>query len=150
LAYRTPIGEPILIGLLILQVITGLTIGTDAFPHRASVEYLIQMACSLYIVMFLGSHVLAVAVQGRQLLNHGPDFTYASPGPDGLLSTAGGVALAPYYCLAVIAFFAHLSRPSRLQLTRVADSDAARRSTHALVGAGGLIAIGSLSASVPR
>jgi hypothetical protein len=35
LAYRTPVTEPILIGLLILQVITGLAMATQAFTRRA-------------------------------------------------------------------------------------------------------------------
>jgi hypothetical protein len=140
LAYRTPAGEPILIGLLILQVITGLTMATDAFTRRASSEYLIHMACGLYFVVYLGSHTLAVAVIGRATLNHGPDFTFASSGAGGLLANPGGVSLAPYYFLAVVAFFTHLSRPLRLWVMRIANAGTARRSSYALVGARSLVA----------
>ena len=140
LAYRTPVAEPILVGLLILQVITGLTMGAEAFTRRGSAEYLIQLACGVYSVVFLGSHTLAIAVLGRELLNRGPDFTYASAGPGGLLSSPDGVFLAPYYCLSVMAFFTHLSRPLRLWVMRMASSGTARRSSYALVGIGGVVA----------
>jgi hypothetical protein len=98
------------------------------------------MACGLYFVVYLGSHTLAVAIIGRATLSHGPDFTFASAGAGGLLANPGGVSLAPYYFLAVVAFFTHLSRPLRLWVMRVANAGTARRSSYALVGAGSLVA----------
>ncbi|MCC7497608.1 MAG: hypothetical protein IT160_08535 [Bryobacterales bacterium] len=140
LAYRTPVAEPILIGLLILQVITGLAMALEAFTRRASVEYLIQLATGMYLAVFLGSHTTAVAVGGRQLLNQGPDFTFASAGVGGLLASPAGAALAPYYFLAVVAFFSHLARPLRLGVMRFAGGATARRCSYALTGVGIVVA----------
>ncbi len=146
LAYRTPIAEPILIVLLAMQVGSGLIMASDAFCRRASSEYLIQIACGLYFVIFIGSHTIAVAVLGRTLLNHGPDFTYASGGRGGLLASPGGVPLAPYYLLAVVTFFIHLSRPLRLWMIKIGKTRLARPSAYGLVSLGSVVAIALLVA----
>lgn len=109
--YRTSIAEPILIALLVLQFSTGLALAINNGAGRSNFDHLVQVAAGLVLGTFLISHVLAVVVLGRSLLNAGPDFTFASAGPGGVLASGQGAGLAPYYTLAVIALAAHLARP---------------------------------------
>lgn len=144
--YRTPVGEPVLIGLLVLQVVTGLMMASEALVRRAPAEYLIQTASGLYFALYIMSHTTATAYLGRLQLNHGPDFTYASAGPAGLLAILGGVQLAPYYLLGVLAFFVHLSRPLRVRMVRMGKTRLARPSSYALVSLGGVVGVALLIA----
>jgi len=146
LAYRTPIAEPILIAVLVLQIATGLMMAADTLVHRVSSENLIQIACGLYLVVFIASHTIAVAVLGRVQLNPGPDFTYASTGPRGLLANLGGVPLAPYYLLAVVTFFTHLSRPVRVWTVRIGKTRLALPGAYAVVSIGFVVAVALLIA----
>jgi hypothetical protein len=134
LAWRTPIAEPILIGLLATQVVTGLMLALDAAMGRSTFEHLCQITAGAFIAVFLMSHTLAVAVLGRDLLNRGPDFTFASAGPAGLFGSAQGAALFPYYGLGVVAVFVHLARPVRLYVMRKAGEAQARRAAAVLAG----------------
>jgi hypothetical protein len=112
--WRTPVGEPILIALLAIQMGTGLGLAVDVGAGRSTFEHLCQIAAGLLIAVFLTSHTFAVAVLGRGQLDRGPDFTFASAGPLGVLGSAQGATLFPYYGLAVLAVFVHLARPLRL------------------------------------
>jgi hypothetical protein len=134
--WRTPVAEPILIALLATQVLTGVMLALDATIGRSTFEHLCQVTAGAFIAVFLMSHTLAVAVLGRGLLDRGPDFTFASAGPGGLLGSAQGATLFPYYGLGVVAVFVHLARPLRLYLTRTAGEARARRAVTALVGVG--------------
>lgn len=136
LAWRTRIGEPILIALLATQLVTGLTLALDASIGRSTFEHLCQITAGLFIAVFLTSHTFAVAVLGRQLLNRGPAFTFASGGPGGLLASAQSATLFPYYGLAVVALFVHLARPLRLYLSRTIGPAQGRLAAGVLVGAG--------------
>lgn len=116
--WRTPVGEPILIALLALQMATGLALAVDVSAGRSTFEHVCQIAAGLLIAVFLTSHTFAVAVLGRVQLNRGPDFTFASAGPAGLLGSAQGATLFAYYGLAVVAVLVHLARPLRLLALR--------------------------------
>jgi hypothetical protein len=134
LVWRTRIAEPILIGLLATQVVTGLMLALDATIGRSTFEHLCQITAGAFIAVFLMSHTLAVAVLGRDLLNRGPDFTFASAGPAGVFGSAQGAALFPYYGLGVVAVFVHLARPVRLYVMRKAGEAQARRAAAVLAG----------------
>jgi hypothetical protein len=140
-AWRTSAGEPILIGLLVLQLVTGIVLALDTVIGRSTFEHLCQVAAGLFVGAFLTSHTVAVAVLGRRLLDRGPDFTFASAGPGGLLSSAQGATLLPYYALGVVAVAVHLARPLRLWFLRNAGTTSARVAAATLVAAGVLISV---------
>ena len=139
LAWRTPVGEPVLIAILALQAGTGMMLAADAALGRSTFEHLCQITAGLFIAAFLTSHTFAVAVLGRTLLDRGPAFTFASAGPAGLLGSAQAVVLLPYYALGVLALFVHLARPLRVSLTRRAGAMWPRVAAGTLVIAGFVI-----------
>ena len=136
LVWRTPVGEPVLIAVLVLQAVSGVLLALDASVGRSTFEHLCQIAAGLFVAAFLTSHTLAVAVLGRALLNRGPDFTFASAGPHGVLASPQAAALYPYYALAVVAVFVHVARPFRLLLQRKIGA------SRAAVATGGLVVTG--------
>lgn len=141
LVWRTSVGEPVLIALLVVQAVTGLLLALDASVGRSTFEHLCQIAAGLFVAAFLTSHTLAVAVLGRALLNRGPDFTFASAGPHGVLASAQAAALYPYYALAVVAVFVHVARPFRLLLQRKIGASSAKIATGALVATGVVVSV---------
>lgn len=141
LAWRTPVAEPILIALLALQLMSGLVLALDASGGRSTIEHLAQITAGLFLAAFVVSHTTAVAVLGRTLLDRGPDFTFASAGPNGLLGSAGGTSLFPYYGLAVVALTLHLARPLRLWAQRRMAAGTARISARALIGTGIVVSV---------
>jgi hypothetical protein len=136
LLWRTPVAEPMLVSLLAVQFISGVLLAFDASAGRSTVDHLAQITAGLFLGAFLVSHTTAVAVLGRTILDRGPDFTFASAGPNGLLGSAQGAALYPYYGLAVVALLVHLVRPLRLWMQRKVGASAARFSAAALIGTG--------------
>lgn len=124
--WRTPVGEPILVALLAIQMVTGLALAVDVSAGRSTFEHLCQIAAGLLIAVFLTSHTFAVAVLGRGQLDRGPDFTFASAGPAGVLGSALGATLFAYYGLAVVAVLVHLARPLRLLALRRLGTAGAR------------------------
>ena len=137
--WRTSVGEPILITLLAMQLLTGLAMALDASIGRSTFEHLCQIAAGAVIGVFLTSHTLAVAVLGRRLLDRGPDFTFASGGPAGLFGSGQSAVLFPYYALGVAAVFVHLARPARLYVQRLAGVTPGRVASGALVAVGVVI-----------
>ena len=139
LAYRTPAGEPLLLALLALQMGSGLALALDTGISRTSFEHVCQVAAGLFIAAFLTSHTLAVAVLGRGWLDRGPMFAFASAGPGGLLSSAQGAALLPYYGLSVVSLTVHLARPIGLNVLRKAGAAPARVAVAVLICLGVVI-----------
>jgi hypothetical protein len=133
LLYRTPAAEPILLAAFAIQLASGLLLALDAAFARSTFEHLCQVTAGLVLGTFVTSHTLAVAVLGRGLLDRGPDFTFASAGPGGLLSSVDGAELAPYYTLAVLALAIHLVRPLRLAILRIGGGRIARLVAPALL-----------------
>lgn len=133
--WRTPIGEPILIALLAIQMATGLALAMDVSAGRSTFEHLCQITAGLFVAVFLTSHTFAVAVLGRALLDRGPAFTFASAGAAGVLGSAQGATLFPYYGLAVVAVLVHLARPLRLSVLRRGGAARARVAVALLIAA---------------
>ena len=133
LIWRTPAGEPILIALLAIQMVTGLALAVDVSAGRSTFEHLCQITAGLLIAVFLTSHTFAVAVLGRGQLDRGPDFTFASAGPAGVLGSALGATLFAYYGLAVVAVLVHLARPLRLLALRRLGTAGARIAVTVLI-----------------
>jgi hypothetical protein len=136
LLWRTPVAEPILVSLLAMQLVSGMLLAFDASAGRSTVDHLAQITAGLLLGSFLVSHTTAVAVLGRTILDHGPAFTFASAGPNGLLGSTQGAELYPYYGLAVVALLVHLARPLRLWMQRTVGASPARFAAVALVGTG--------------
>lgn len=62
--YRHPIGEPILIGLIILQMFTGLAVTASAFQRRERRKLLswIEIVAAWLFFLFIAIHLASIAV----------------------------------------------------------------------------------------
>jgi succinate dehydrogenase/fumarate reductase cytochrome b subunit len=106
--YRAPFIEPILIGLLLVQVISG-----GALVWRWSVSSLdtfrvIQIASGTYLAFFIITHLNSALVSARYLRGIETDWAWASGAPKGLLLDAWNIRLLPHYAFGAFFIVAHL------------------------------------------
>ena len=108
LVYRAPIIEPIIVGLFLFQIVSGLLL-LKRFPagHWGRSRTL-QAASGIYLVFFLCSHLDAVFLLGRTLLNVDTGWRFASNAPIGWIQGTWSIRLVPYYYFAVFAVLSHL------------------------------------------
>jgi len=77
--YRHPIGEPILIGLIIIQMITGLAITVGAFQRRERRKLLswVEIVAAWLFFMFITIHLVSIAVT-RSYFEMETDFLWVA------------------------------------------------------------------------
>ncbi|WP_338225395.1 hypothetical protein [Algoriphagus confluentis] len=103
--YRVPVLESLLIILILIQVITGIRFLRVKRNWNLREFQGIQSWSGLYLLFFLSIHICAVFA-GRFILELDTNFYF---GVAGLNSFPVNIFFIPYYGLAIIAFFAHLS-----------------------------------------
>lgn len=105
--YRNGLIEPLLIGIIALQVISGLILWRSKV--RACTDFLgtLQTASGAYLAAFLLAHVNSVFTLARYF---GTDTTWAwaTSAPNGLTADAWDVRLIPHYALGIFMLLAHL------------------------------------------
>lgn len=101
--YRNPVIEPLLIGLVCWQAISGTILLVGGWRSRRGSIAWVQIVSGAYLAVFVGLHVTAVLIGRGNLLD--TDFRFAAAG----FQVAGWPwFFAPYYCGAVIALFTHV------------------------------------------
>ncbi len=121
--YRNPVIETVLLLSILSQVISGLTL----FIHKRKFanEFFgkLQLWSGLYLAAFFLIHVSAVMI-GRYFLNLDTNFYF---GAAGLNVFPINLFFIPYYGLAILAFFGHLSaihfRKMKFQLLGISVSN---------------------------
>ena len=103
--YRFPILELLLISSILIQMWTGIKFLRGKRNWNLLEFEGIQSWSGLYLLFFLGIHIIAVFA-GRLILELDTNFYF---GAAGLNSFPASLFFLPYYGLAIIAFFAHLS-----------------------------------------
>lgn len=105
LVYRNPIVETLLLGVVLVQIISGLKLAIMQKGLAVGFYKKIQIWSGLYIAMFLLIHVGAV-LMGRYILQLDTNFYF---GAIGLNTFPFNLFFIPYYGLAIVAFFGHVS-----------------------------------------
>jgi hypothetical protein len=105
LIYRNPIVETILLLAVIVQIISGIKIYFSIRKSANKFFKRMQILTGLYLAFFLIIHVGAVLI-GRFVLNLDTNFYF---GVAGLNAFPLSLFFIPYYGLAVISFFGHVS-----------------------------------------
>lgn len=100
--YRHPWLEPLLLGLVAWQAISGLTLVARGWRARRGAVSWIQAISGGYLALFLLIHCSAVIVARIGGVN--TDLRFAAGGMHG----AGAWFFVPYYFLAVTAFVTHI------------------------------------------
>lgn len=141
--YRNGWVEPLLIGIIALQVISGLVLSRPKTRVAADFLGTLQVASGIYLAIFLLSHVNSVFTLARYF---GTDTTWAwaTGAPNGLAADPWNVRLIPHYALGVLLLFAHLCCAMRVVM--IAHDLPVARANHRTWGLLGLGAL--LSAAI--
>ncbi|MCF6328065.1 MAG: hypothetical protein L3J21_12380 [Devosiaceae bacterium] len=102
--YRQPLVEVILLAAILVQVLLGIYLFIKALKYSPSFFGKLQYFSGAYLGLFLVIHVSAI-LYGRAGLGLDTNFYYAVAGYQ---FTLARLFFAPYYFLAIIAFFTHI------------------------------------------
>ena len=114
LIYRNPIGETIILASVTIQIITGFRLfffkrkGCHGFYKK------LQISTGLYLAVFFLVHVGAV-LTGRYIFKLDTNFFF---GVAGLNTFPINLFFIPYYGLAILAFFGHISAIHYIKMKR--------------------------------
>jgi len=103
--YRHPVAETVLLASVATQAVSGLALVMKGWRSRRGRVAWMQAASGAYLAMFLVVHVAAV-LAGRVIFGLDTNFFFAAAG---LHVPPYQLFFAPYYFLAVWAFFAHVA-----------------------------------------
>lgn len=107
LVYRSDLGQPMLVGLLLFQVATGLVLAWRRVRTDLTAARLIQIGSGVYLAAFILTHVNS-ALSARLVHHVDTNWAWATSAPEGLIMSAWGIRLLPHYALGVFFVTAHL------------------------------------------
>jgi hypothetical protein len=112
--YRQPVAEALLVTAVCVQFVSGWRLFKDT-RHTALTFYSkLQRWTGIYLAVFLLIHLSAVLI-GRLILHLNTNFYF---GVAGLNTFPFSLFFVPYYGLAILAFFGHISAIHRHKMTR--------------------------------
>ena len=103
--YRQPQVEALLLVCVLIQVISGSWLVIRGWKERQGIVPWLQAGSGMYLAFFLAAHVSGVFF-GRFILSLDTNFYYSAAG---LHVAPYQYFFAPYYFLAIVALFSHLS-----------------------------------------
>jgi len=103
--YRNIIVESVLLATVFIQIVSGIKLFFGKRKQTTSFYEKLHVWTGLYLAFFLIMHVSAVMI-GRFILNLDTNFYF---GAAGLNSFPTNLFFIPYYGLAIISFFGHIS-----------------------------------------
>jgi hypothetical protein len=106
--YRQPLIEPVLVGLLLFQVASGLRMAWRWSASALSLPRAIQLGSGAYLAAFILAHMNSAFISARAVHGIDTNWAWASGAPDGLLLDAWNIRLVPHYALGVFFVIAHL------------------------------------------
>jgi hypothetical protein len=110
--YRNAIAETILICMVLTQIITGIKLFIKKRKKANSFFDKLQIWSGLYLTIFFVFHLGAVFI-GRFILNLNTNIYF---GVAGLNTFPFSLFFIPYYGLAIISFFGHISSIHRVKM----------------------------------
>jgi hypothetical protein len=106
--YRAGWLEPGLIGLFVFQIVSGFILLRSRMTEKTDLFGVLQTTSGMYIATFLISHVIAVFVLGRLVLNVDTNDAWATGLPAGLVADLWNTRLIPHYSLAAFLLIVHI------------------------------------------
>ena len=144
--YRNGLVEPLLIGIIGLQVISGLVLWRPKIAVRADFLGTLQTASGIYLAAFLLAHVNSVFTLARYF-GTDTNWAWATSAPNGLTADPWDVRLIPHYALGVFLLLAHLCCAVRaVMIAHGVPVARANRRTWGLLGLGVLLSAAIASA----
>jgi hypothetical protein len=108
-AYRSPVVEPVLIGLLLFQVVSGARLAWRWSSLPADAYRVFQIGSGAYLAAFILAHLNSALISARGVHKIDTNWAWASGAPTGLIHDAWNIRLLPHYALGVFFILAHLS-----------------------------------------
>ncbi|WP_045468969.1 hypothetical protein [Sporocytophaga myxococcoides] len=112
--YRNIFIELILLGAIIFQIFSGLSLFRTKIKTANSSFEKIQVWSGLYLAVFFSFHIFAV-VFGRYLLHLETNYYF---GAAGLNIFPFNLFFLPYYALAILSFFGHIAATHSKRMNR--------------------------------
>ena len=115
-AYRSAVGEPLLVAAMLSQICTGLYLAWrwSAAPQGFHRTY--QIASGAYLSLFILGHMNSVFIYARSFLGIQTDWNFAIGAPTGLVHDAWNIRLLPHYALGVFFVLSHIMSGLRVVL----------------------------------
>jgi hypothetical protein len=142
--YRAPTIEPVLVGLLLLQVAGGGWLAWRWSALRIDRYRIFQVASGVYLWFFILTHMNSALVSARLIHGTVTDWAWASGAPTGLINDPWNIRLLPHYALGVFFVLSHLASGLRGVLL----AHGARPTTVNRAWTGGLVAAGLMSVGI--
>jgi hypothetical protein len=139
--YRAGWLEPGLIGLFVFQIVSGLILLRSRRTQKTDLFGVLQTTSGMYLAIFLISHMTAVFVLGRLVLNVNTNDAWAAGLPAGLVADLWNTRLIPHYSLAAFLLVAHVGCGLRsILLAHAWSLTSANGMTVAIIGLGATVA----------
>jgi len=106
-AYRSPLVEPLLIGVFAFLIVTGARLAWRWSARPMDAARILQVAGGVFLVWAVISHVNAVLYLARVHFGIDTDWAFATGAPAGMLLDPWNIRLLPYYLGAVFFVVAH-------------------------------------------
>lgn len=142
--YRQPFVEPLLVGLLLFQIGTGVTLARRWSRLPGDGFRVLQIGSGLYIASFIVTHLNSALISARLVRHIETNWGWASGAPDGLIHDAWNIRLAPHYGWGVFFVLAHLL----LGLRQVLVAHAVPIRVVNRLWIGGIVACGAIALAI--
>jgi hypothetical protein len=106
--YRSSVVEPVLIGLMLFQVISGVRLVWRWSGLPVNAYRVFQIGSGTYLAAFIVTHLNSALVSARTVHKIETDWAWASGAPTGLIHDAWNIRLLPHYAFGVFFVLAHL------------------------------------------
>jgi hypothetical protein len=117
LVYRSQIGQPLLVALLLFQICSGLALAWRWSEQPASAFRVFQVASGVYLSLFILGHMNSVFFFARTFLKIDTDWNFAIGAPTGIIHDPWNIRLLPHYWLGVFFVLSHLASGLRVILS---------------------------------
>ena len=112
--YRSSVVEPVLVGLLLFQILSGFLLfwrwsALKADPFRA-----FQIGSGLYLAMFLLAHMNSALISARAVHHIETNWAWAAGLPSGLIRDGWNIRLLPHYAFGAFFVLGHLTSGARV------------------------------------
>ncbi len=106
--YRSPVVEPVLVGLLLFQVASGLRMAWRWSGRPIPIARAIQVGSGAYLAAFVLAHLNSALLSARMVHHIDTNWAWAAGLPSGLILDAWDIRLLPHYALGVFFIVTHL------------------------------------------
>jgi hypothetical protein len=106
--YRSTFIEPLLVGLLLFQVASGIRLAWRWSGVGSDVFRIFQIGSGAYLAAFILTHLNSALVSARAVHKIDTNWAWASGAPAGLIHDAWDIRLLPHYALGVFFVVGHL------------------------------------------